>query len=430
MKITRAKVFLIGVNSESEDRDQFTESMEELNRLTQTAGAEIIRIFSQNLKKTDTATYIGSGKLREIRNAARQLGVNTLIFNNNLSPSQARNISDSTGCNVVDRTELILDIFATHARTRQAKLQVELAQLEYSFTKLKHMWKHLSRIEGGIGFRGPGEKQIEVDRREIRKRINILKEKLEEIKTASLVKRKKRQIYPSISLVGYTNAGKSTLFNKITSENRYTADQLFATLDALTRIIKLSSGEKAILTDTIGFINDLPHKLISSFHSTLLEVLKADLLLHVVDVSHPSMFDNIEAVNKVLRELGVERKNILYVFNKTDRMTGNYYVFLRKKIINKFPDSVFISALSGIGLESLDHKIQEFFRLRKRSQILKIPLALTNLIKFLRENAEVIDEKADLTEKVNVMEVKISRKLYPNVIKQIEDYKLKEYINS
>nr|MBC8415640.1 GTPase HflX [Candidatus Cloacimonadota bacterium] len=318
MQKIKDRVFLVGVFWGKISREHYNESLEELYRLAKTAEVEVVDSFVQSLKKPDTATYIGKGKLQEIKNTAENMKVRTIIFNNKLSPSQSRNISDITGCNVVDRTELILDIFAKHARTRQAKLQVELAQLEYAYTKLKRMWKHLSRIQGGIGFRGPGETQIEVDRRLIRKRTSILKKKLKTIESISITKRKRRKDIISIALVGYTNAGKSTLFNRLTKENRYTANQLFATLDSKTRSLHIDQSEMMMITDTIGFIRQLPHKLVTSFHSTLLEVIEADLLLHVVEVSRTNILELMDSVSSVLEEIGAADKNILVVFNKTD----------------------------------------------------------------------------------------------------------------
>lgn len=423
------RVFLVGVCSAETSRDSFNETMEELRHLASTAGVEVADVFVQSLEKPQVATYIGKGKLQEITNRAKTDHIRTLIFNNDLSPSQSRNLSDLTHCNVVDRTEIILDIFAQHAHTRQAKLQVEMAQLEYSYTKLKRKWKHLSRIEGGIGFRGPGETQIEIDRREIRKRIALLKKKLEEIKQTSLVNRQKRKYITSLSLVGYTNAGKSTLFNQITREQRYTADQLFATLDALTRAMQLPGGEKVILTDTIGFIRELPLKLVSSFHSTLLEVVEADLLLHVVDINHHDLHQYIESVNNVLKEIHVDDKNILMVFNKCDRMTGHYFTFLKKKLVEEFPDSVFISALQGRGLEKLIDKIEEFLRKSKVETALEIPLGMSNLVTFLYENAEVSVADFDEVNKLYRFQVKIPRKLIGGIRKQIEEYNFKQYIN-
>ncbi len=420
------RVFLIGVYWGEESKEHYSESMEELRLLADTANAEVVRSYIQSLQKPNTATYIGKGKLSEIKNEAQKNNVNTLIFNNNLSPSQSRNISDFTGCNVVDRTELILDIFALHAKTRQAKLQVELAQLEYAYTKLKRKWKHLSRIQGGIGFRGPGETQIEVDRREIRKKTIILKKKLESIEKTSLTKRKKRSNIISIALVGYTNAGKSTLFNKLTHENRYTADQLFATLDAKTRTLVLQNGEKLVLTDTIGFIRNLPHKLVNSFHSTLLEVLEANLLLHIVDVSHPNIFELMDSVYSVLEEIKVDNKNILVVFNKLDKVGGNHFKFLKKKLIIEYPDSVFISAKTGEGLDELYEKINLFTIKNLKTVTLTIPIEMQNLVSFIFDNAEVLEDDFDPESNMRIMTIKITRQLLPNIKQQIEDFNLKK----
>lgn len=420
------RVFLIGVYWGEESKEHYSESMEELHRLADTANTEVVRSFIQSLQKPNTATYIGKGKLSEIKNEAQNNNVKTLLFNNNLSPSQSRNISDITGCNVVDRTELILDIFALHATTRQSKLQVELAQLEYAYTKLKRKWKHLSRIQGGIGFRGPGETQIEVDRREIRKKTIILKKKLESIEKTSITKRKKRSDKISIALVGYTNAGKSTLFNKLTHENRYTADQLFATLDAKTRSLVLGNGANLILTDTIGFIRNLPHKLVNSFHSTLLEVLEANLLLHVVDVSHPNIFELMDSVYSVLEEIKVDNKNILVIFNKVDKVGGNHFKFLKKKLMIEYPDSVFISAKTGEGLDELYEKINLFTIKNLKTVTLTIPIEMQNLVSFIFDNAEVLEDDFNPENNMRKITIKISRQLLPNIKKQIEDFNLKK----
>lgn len=423
------RVFLVGVYYGKNSREYYDETIEELHQLAKTAGVFVDNIFIQLLKKPNTATYIGKGKIKEIASKAKSHGVNTLIFNNNLSPSQSRNISDLTHCNVVDRTELILDIFALHARTKQAKIQVELAQLEYSYTKLKNLWKHLSRIKGGIGFRGPGETQIEVDRREIRKKIAFLKDKLSDIKKSSIIKRSKRKKISSISLVGYTNAGKSTLFNKLTNSERYTADKLFATLDPLTRSIFISSGQKVVLTDTIGFIRNIPHPLISSFHSTLLDVLEADLLIHVVDLAQPNLMDTIDSVLSVLKEIGVENKNIFTVFNKSDMMRGIYSSFTKKKLMKEFPDSLFISAKNGENIDLLVNKIEEFIEKSNNSILIEIPPELSNLKDFIHRSGDVIEEKYDPNKNVYMINVKISRQLYDSIKKQIEDYKFLNSIN-
>lgn len=424
------RVFLVGVIWGDESTEHFNESMEELRQLADTAGCEVIDTFYQAAKRPNTSTYVGKGKLQEIKNAAGSSHVHTLIFNNNLSPSQSRNISDISSCNVVDRTEIILDIFANHARTKQSKMQVELAQLEYAYTKLKRKWKHLSRIQGGIGFRGPGETQIEVDRREIRKKTTVLKKKIKNIEQVSLTKRNKRKNITSIALVGYTNAGKSTLFNVLTNENRYTADQLFATLDSKTRAIETESKEELVITDTIGFIRKLPHRLVSSFHSTLLEVLEADLLLHVVDVSYPNLLELMEAVDGVLQDIKVEQKSILIVFNKTDKMNGNHYLFTKKKLNIKYPDCVFISAKTGYGINKLHMKIEEFIQRSKRSVELEVPVEMHSLMSFLHKNAEIIESKYNKTTNSQALKLKISRQLLTGIKKQIRDFNLLRFINN
>jgi len=423
------RVILIGVHTDSETREHFDETMEELSQLATTSGVVVVDSLVQHLKKPHVATYVGKGKLGEIANVAKNRHAHTLIFNNNLSPTQSREISDSTHCNVVDRTELILDIFAQHARTKQAKLQVEMAQLEYSFTKLKNLWKHLSRIQGGIGFRGPGEKQIEVDRRLIRRRIGILKEKLKTIGQVNQTKRKRRSSFISVALVGYTNAGKSTLFNQLTQENRYTADKLFATLDAKTRRLSGNFNQDVVLTDTIGFIRKLPHKLISSFHSTLQEVVDADLLLHVVDVSHPNLFELIQSVDDVLQEISAYDKDLLMVFNKVDRMEGTHFLFLKKKLAEMYPDHVLISAISGQGMDELENKIVTFIGHTRRAREIRIPAEMTNLKGFIKRSGEVLAEEYDARTHEAILTVKIPRQLYPAIEKQISDFNLKKYIH-
>ncbi|MCK4956943.1 MAG: GTPase HflX [Candidatus Cloacimonetes bacterium] len=430
IKKNKEKVFLVGVIYADEKREHYLESMEELKQLAITANTEIVDLYVQSLPRPNTATYIGKGKIAEIAARAKAEEVSTLVFNNNLSPSQSRNISDLTGCNVVDRTEIILDIFAKHARTKQAKLQVELAQLEYNYTKLKNLWKHLSRIQGGIGFRGPGETQIEIDRREIRKRTTFLKQKLIELDRVSETKRKNREDFISISLVGYTNAGKSTLFNKLTDEKRYVADQLFATLDSKTRSLKGYHEQDIVLTDTIGFIRRLPHRLVKSFHTTLTEVVEADLLLHVVDVSHSNLEELIAAVENVLVEIGADDLDTLMVFNKCDLQESKYFKFTKKRLLSTYRHCVFISAETGYGLDELDQKIAEFIDKKGKTTILKIPLQLPKLISYIHENAEVICEDIDEVNEVQIVEIKIDRQILDNIKKQIKKYEIEKYINN
>ncbi len=423
-------VYLVAVRNSDIPKDKFENSIKELKSLSKTAGLKIIKIFVQKLDKINSSTYIGKGKLAEIKNKAREDKIRTLVFNDNLSPAQSRNIANFTKCNVVDKTELILDIFAKHAHTKQAKLQVELAQLEYGYTKLKRKWTHLSRIEGGIGFRGPGEKQIEIDRREIRKKIKIIKSKLEAIKKTFETKRKKRKNIPSIALVGYTNTGKSTIFNKLTKSSVYVKNELFATLDSTTRIIKFGNIHKdVVLTDTIGFIENLPHKLIDSFHTTLQEVLEADLLLHVIDFSNGNWQKLCENVNDVLKEIGIKKKNILMVFNKCDKLEHLKLMFEMKRLQKEYPDAVFISAKTGFGFSKLIEKINEFLIKYATTAKIQIPVEMSSLVNFLYENAEILSE--DYLEKTNEyqFEIRIKEELYQNIKKQIDTFIFKKNLN-
>lgn len=422
--------FLVGLFLSGQDKSLFEKSMQELAMLADTAEIEILGRYTQNLPKVIPATYIGKGKIEEIKTAAAELGVKTLIFDDDLSPAQARNISDSTECNVVDRTELILDIFSKHAKTKQAKMQVELAQLEYSYSRLKRKWQHLSRIEGGIGFRGPGETQIETDRREIKRKTQLLRERLLEEEKVAHIKRKKRRDFVNISLVGYTNAGKSTLFKALAKEDDvYIADQLFATLDSTTRLLVLKNEDKLVLTDTVGFIRKLPHSLVSSFHTTLLEVTEADLLLHVVDVSDYHCQELMEAVNNVLKEIKADNKETLYVFNKSDLLDSLQDKFFVRMLSEKYPHSVFISAQKGDNLDILKEKIEYFVSRMNKTVILRIPMGLESLISFLHKNGEVYNSDYDPETLEQVLEVKLAPEILQNVKKQIDNFRSLNYIN-
>ncbi len=412
------------MQSSSTTKEAYALSMEELARLADTAEAEVVDTFVQGRSRPVPATFIGKGKVEEIKAEADRQSVGTLVFNDNLTPAQARNIAKMTHCNVVDRTELILDIFALHARTKQAKCQVELAQLEYNYSKLRNLWQHLSRIQGGIGTRGPGEKQIEVDRREIKKKITILKDQLKVIEKETLVKRSKRSDYLSISLVGYTNAGKSTLFNRLTKEDIYTADKLFATLDATSRALFMEGRENVIVTDTIGFIDKLPHTLVSAFHSTLIEVDEADLLMHVVDISNPVIMDYIHSVENVLKELKVDGKNILMVFNKTDRLKTVQLAFLKKKLLGIYPHAVFISAAFDENLDELTERILYFIEKQKKKITLEVPVALQNIISFLYDNATVHEKAYDEEKGVFRIVATVPREFIPSIERQIEAYRV------
>ncbi|MBW6516617.1 MAG: GTPase HflX [Candidatus Cloacimonetes bacterium] len=429
-KEVKQRVFLIGLYTGKEKREEYERTVDELEHLSKTAGADVLGRFVQHLEKPNPATYIGKGKIAEIKTETKSKDIDTLIFNDNLSPAQAKNIARITNCNIVDRTELILDIFATHAQTKQAKMQVELAMLQYNYSKLRNLWQHFSRIEGGIGLRGPGETQIELDRREIKKKISILQRRIKDLDKISVVKRKKRSNLKNVSLIGYTNAGKTTLFNRITGEHLYVADQLFATLDSTTRAIQRNGEERIVISDTIGFIKKLPHTLVSSFHSTLLEVTEADLLLHVVDVSQPDFEQYIEAVNDVLQEIGADDKDILYVFNKLDMLKDTVKTkFVKKGLMMKYPASVFISAKYDENFEELFSLIFDYLSNIKREEVLHIPLEMKKLISFLKSQVEVLEKQIDKSNKEQILKVRIAKELSQKVRKQIDDYKFRQYIN-
>jgi GTP-binding protein HflX len=335
--------------------------LDELRGLVKTAGLMVVGTMLQKRQQIDIATYIGSGKVEELKALADSREADVVVFDNDLGPAQIRNLEKQLDCKVVDRTEVILDIFATHARTHEAHLQVELAQLEYAMPRLKRMWTHLSRYKGGIGFRGPGEKQIEEDRRLVAHRIQELKGKLAKIQA-----RKEREVasrgdVPTISLVGYTNAGKSTLMNALTEAGVLVEDKLFATLDTRTRRWRFRGGGHALLSDTVGFIRDLPHALVASFKATLEEARQADLLLHVVDASSPEAENQIQAVGSVLAELGLDKHPTLLVLNKTDKVPDRSYLDVLKA---HHAQSVAVSAARGEGLDRLEAAVREALRER------------------------------------------------------------------
>ncbi|MCA9130043.1 MAG: GTPase HflX [Planctomycetales bacterium] len=335
--------------------DAFTENpLDEMTGLARSAGTEVLGGVVQRRETPDPKTFLGKGKVQELKQMVEMHSADVIVFDNNLSPSQTRNLEKATGTKVIDRTELILDIFASNARTKEARLAVELAQLEYSLPRLKRLWTHLSRQTMGVGMRGPGEKQLEVDRRLVEKRIHELKQDLQKVE-----KRKEREVagrrdYLTVSLVGYTNAGKSTLMNALTDANVEAVDKLFATLDTRTRRWTLPSWGPVLLSDTVGFIRDLPHNLVASFRATLEEAREADLLLHVADASNPAVFDQISAVYGVLQELGIDEKQTLLVVNKIDDAGA---VERMQAVQNRYPYSVAISAKRRLDLDKLSARV-------------------------------------------------------------------------
>ncbi len=320
----RERAILVGVLLPHSDATP-DDPLEELRGLAKTAGLQIVGSLLQKRQQIDIATYIGSGKVEELKAIVEAEEADVVVFDNDLGPAQTRNLEKKLEVKVVNRTELILDIFATHAQTHEAHLQVELAQLEYAMPRLKRMWTHLSRYKGGIGVRGPGEKQLEEDRRLVGHRIQELKAKLAKIQAQKEREVASRDDVPTLSLVGYTNAGKSTLMNALTEAGVLVEDKLFATLDTRTRRWRFRGGGQALLSDTVGFIRDLPHALVASFKATLEEARQADLLLHVVDASSPEAENQIRAVKSVLAELGLEDHPTLLVLNKSDKVPDRSY---------------------------------------------------------------------------------------------------------
>jgi len=341
---------LVAAKFPGDSMAQVEDSLSELERLADSAGAEVIDQVIQERKGKDPRLYIGEGKALELRAAYRDR-VNVVIFNGDLSGSQQRNLEEMLELKVLDRTGLILDIFAQRAHTREGMAQVELAQLEYLLSRLVGASPSLSRLGGGIGTRGPGETQLESDRRRMRRRMSHIRKGLERVRRSREIMRRNRQKrgLPIVCLVGYTNAGKSTLFNALTRANAVVGDRLFATLDPTVRRMRLSGGQIALLFDTVGFIRKLPHQLIHAFRATLEELLNADLLLHVVDASHPKREEQIRAVDEVLGEIGAAHKPILLVYNKVDRLNGQE----RLLSSNSQREKVGVSALTGEGIENL-----------------------------------------------------------------------------
>src|SRR4051794_25712596 len=328
--------------------------MEELAELATTAGGEVVGDGLQKLAAPCATTFIGKGKADEFAEHCRRADVDTVIFDDELSPAQSRNLERVFNCKVLDRTSLILDIFAQRARTKEGKLQIELAQLQHLLPRLTGFWGHLSRQKGGIGMRGgEGETQLETDRRRVQDRIARIQKDLEVVRKQRTTQRNGRQrhLWPLASIVGYTNAGKSTLLNKLTGANALAEDKLFATLDPTTRRLRLPTNQNVLLTDTVGFIRKLPHGLVEAFKATLEEVVQADLLLHVVDVGHPQAEEQIQAVNTVLEEIGAAGKPTLMVFNKIDCLNGSREVLNR--FLERYPHGVAISAESGDGVATL-----------------------------------------------------------------------------
>ncbi len=383
----------MGVELKSGSTHQLRESLDELAELAQTAGGEVIGEGTQKVESANPATYIGKGKAEEFAKYCREHTVDTVIFDDELTPAQTRNLEKIFEVKILDRTALILDIFSQRARTREGKLQIELAQLQHLLPRLTRFWGHLSRQSGGIGMRGgEGESQLEADRRKVNERIDSITRDLDAVRQQRETQRagRKRNEWPLASIVGYTNAGKSTLLNRLTGASVLAKDILFATLDPTTRRLRLPTNQNILLTDTVGFIKKLPHGLVESFKATLEEVVQADLLLHVVDVSHPQADEQIAAVNSVLNELGAGDKPTMMVFNKVDQLQQAGTL---TRLHELYPNSVAISARTGKGIDELLAEISTQIRPERELVDLKIPHEEAALIARLHKVGQVLERK-------------------------------------
>jgi GTP-binding protein HflX len=380
-------------------RDLADEHLLELGRLTDTAGGEVVGELTQRVDSPHARFYLGEGKAKELKVLVEESEADLVVFDEELSPAQGKNLEQLIGVRVMDRSELILDIFGTRARSREARMQVELAQLQYLLPRLSRMWQHLSRIRGGIGLRGPGETQLETDRRLIGTRIGALRRKLKAVAKARAVQRQGREGTFRASLVGYTNAGKSSLLRELSGSDIFVEDRLFATLDSATRSVDLGSGFEALITDTVGFIRKLPHHLVASFRSTLEEAQEADVLLHVIDASHPDWEEQREVVLEVLQDLDLEKREKILVFNKVDRITHEEEDALNARIRSLEPTpAVFVSAHDPETLEALRETLRARVRGRMASVIVTIPVSDGETIATVYREGEVTHRTDELME--------------------------------
>lgn len=371
------------------------EHLRELAELADTAGAVVVGELTQQIDRPHPGTYLGKGKLDELRDRVNERDASLVIFDDELSPTQGKNIEDAIGKRVMDRAELILDIFATRARTSEAKMQVELAQLEYMLPRLTRMWTHLEKFRGGIGMRGPGETQLETDRRLINHRIKILRERLHDLQRGRAIQRQSRQSEFKASLVGYTNAGKSSILRALSKQDVFVEDRLFATLDPLTRDVDLGDNAHVLVTDTVGFIRKLPHDLVASFRATLEETRDADLLLHVIDASSPTWEEQRTVVDQVLDELAVNDRPKLLVFNKIDLLGHDALLALQERIGALVPSSIFVSTMTDEGLDPLRRALASAIRVRRPVTQIRMSPSDGRLLAEIHRGGEVLDQRME-----------------------------------
>lgn len=384
------KCVLVGVGLPSHQKWELEDHLEELGSLAQTAGAEIAGYVLQERDRYDSAFYIGHGKVEEIAARVEMEEISLIIFDDELTPAQVRNLENMTGVKVIDRPALILDIFAAHARTREARTQVELAQLNYMLPRLTRQWTHLSRQVGGIGTKGPGETQLETDRRLVRTRIAHLKNDLAKIEKQKKTQRKQQQDMFRVALIGYTNAGKSSIMNTLTNAGVLVEDKLFATLDTTTKRLELEHGMNVLLSDTVGFIRKLPHHLVASFKSTLAQAVESDLLLHVVDISHPHFEQNLEVVNQIAAELEFSDKEFLLIFNKVDLIKETAIISRLKKT---YPDALFVSARQGVRIAKIRNAIFKIVSGHYSPRTIRLDLQKSHLVYRLSGFCKILDQK-------------------------------------
>lgn len=388
----KERAILVGIVHNRQDRTLVGEYLDELALLADTAGAEVLERIVQEKYAIDPAFYIGKGKVDFLAKKVADLDADLIIFDEDLSPAQSRNLEEECKTKIIDRSGLILDIFARRAKTREAKTQVELAQLQYLLPRLTRRWTHLSRQAGGvgIGLRGPGETQLEVDRRMIRKRIAVLSRDLEQIEKQRDLRRRRRSDLFNVALMGYTNVGKSTLMNALTSSDVFVEDRLFATLDSTVRLMDQTGDQKILLIDTVGFVRKLPHHLVASFKSTLEETREADLLIHLVDCSHPHFQDQMNVINGVIKELKIDDRPVITVFNKIDLVEDKSRL---RELKQEFKDCLLISAQRGLFVDELRKEIIRYATEQNITANIKIELSQQKLLASVYQWAKVLSQE-------------------------------------